>query len=135
MAVSEVPAQFHGLHVRVFTGRMSDEKVPRLAVTGVHGVAVVVTSLSILASTVHYSCSQPPHRGFRHRTAHAGRACSPDAMGYWLLQAALTQLDGQKVGRQGFATEAEAAQAAKRVTAAQLLVASLSSKVGPNFHA
>ena len=53
----------------------------------------------------------------------------PDDEGSWLLQAALTQLDGQKVGRQGFATEAEAAEAAGRVAAAQLQVASLSSKV------
>ena len=50
-------------------------------------------------------------------------------MGNLRMQAALTQLDGQKVGRQGFASEAEAAAAAERIAAAQLQVASLSSKV------
>jgi hypothetical protein len=59
--------------------------------------------------------------------AAPSRAHSPTC----LLQAALTQLDGQKVGRQGFASEAEAAQAAARVAAAQLQVAALSSKVSP----
>jgi hypothetical protein len=52
-----------------------------------------------------------------------------------LLQAALTQLDGQKLGRQGFATEAEAAEAARRVAAAHLAVLSLSSKVRPHIPA
>jgi len=45
------------------------------------------------------------------------------------LQAVLTRLDDEKVGRQGFASEMEAAAAASRIAAARLTVASLSSKV------
>ena len=45
------------------------------------------------------------------------------------LQAALTQLDGRKVGRQGFADEGDARAAAARIAAADLSVAALSSKV------
>lgn len=51
-------------------------------------------------------------------------------MTFLLTQAQLTRLDNQKVGRQGFATEAEAAAAAERIASAKLRVALLSSKVG-----
>ena len=44
-------------------------------------------------------------------------------------QAALTQLDGRKVGRQGFVDEGEARATAARIAAADLSVAALSSKV------
>jgi hypothetical protein len=78
----------------------------------------------------HHSFDQPPDQRCRHAgySTYASAPSRAHSLTH-LLQAALTQLDGQKVGRQAFATEAEAAQAAARVAAAQLQVASLSSKV------
>lgn len=45
------------------------------------------------------------------------------------MQAALTQLDGEKVGRQGFASAAEAEAAAQRIRESALTVAALTNKV------
>lgn len=55
-------------------------------------------------------------------------AASLEAPSGAAFQAQLTKLDNQKVGRQGFATEAEAAAAAERIASATLRVALLSSK-------